>query len=76
MLKMGVVEAGEVQNLRTIKPEVLRQHYAQGEDAESHPSADAVLVDILTNESRRAGYSVDPRLLEAEMINAEIENAP
>jgi integrase len=69
MLKMGVIEGDTLQNLRTIKPEVLRQHYAQGEDAESHPSADAILVDVFSDESRQCGYSIDPRLLEAEMIN-------
>jgi integrase len=78
MLKLGVTEGNSLMSLRTIKPEVLRQHYAKGNEAESHPSPDKLLVDVFNKESSRLGYSTDARLLEAEMINrliAELSKA-
>lgn len=70
MLQMGVVEERFLQNLRTVKPEVLSTHYAQGRNAaEIHPSVDSVLLDAYCDEAERKGFSINPRLREAEMIN-------
>ncbi|GBL05792.1 hypothetical protein KUL10_31220 [Glaciecola sp. KUL10] len=69
MLALGVLDPAMLQNLRTIKPEMLCQHYAQGEHAEPHPSPDRALIDAFCDEATTRNLSIEPRALEAKMLN-------
>ncbi|MEH6710115.1 MAG: tyrosine-type recombinase/integrase [Paraglaciecola polaris] len=69
MLQLGVIDAQQLQNLRTISPEIMASHYSNNVDAERHPTPNSSSLNNLVSQAASLNVDVDPWPAEAKMMN-------